>query len=197
VGSALATATTRARHAVTITAAEAGEAERVAGETGATAAASNSEAIDGADAVILAVPWDAVGGILDELGSGLDGKVVIDVTNRFSPEQLEGKSYAEQIQERVPNAGVVKAFNTVFAANQSAPEVDGVQLDGFVAGDDDDAKQKVLGLVESLGFRPIDVGPLAMARALEGMGTLNISLNMTNNWPWQTGWKLVGPTGGA
>jgi hypothetical protein len=34
-----------------------------------------------------------------------------------------------------------------------------------------------------------------MARALEGMATLNISLNMTHGWPWQSGWKLLGPTG--
>ncbi|MDP3768139.1 MAG: haloalkane dehalogenase, partial [Dehalococcoidia bacterium] len=38
-------------------------------------------------------------------------------------------------------------------------------------------------------------GPLAMSRALEGIATLNISLNMTNEWPWQSGWKLLGPTG--
>jgi predicted dinucleotide-binding enzyme len=48
-----------------------------------------------------------------------------------------------------------------------------------------------------MGFRPIDAGPLAMARALEGMGMLNISLNMNNGWPWQTGWKLLGPTAAA
>jgi predicted dinucleotide-binding enzyme len=70
-----------------------------------------------------------------------------------------------------------------------------VQLDGFVAGDDPGAKRQVLDLVQSLGFRPIDTGPLTMSRALEAMGMLNISLNMKNDWPWQTGWKLVGPTG--
>lgn len=59
---------------------------------------------------------------------------------------------------------------------------------------DDDAKPQVLALVASLGFRPIDAGSLAMARALEGMGTLNISLNAANGWPWQTGWKLLGST---
>ena len=94
-----------------------------------------------------------------------------------------------------PNARVVKAFNTVFAAHQADPVVDGIHLDGFVAGDDGAAKEQVLGLVGSLGFRPIDAGALAMARALEGMAVLNISLNMTNGWPWQTGWKLLGPTG--
>ena len=89
---------------------------------------------------------------------------------------------------------MIKAFNTIFAGKQSDPEIDGIQLDGFVAGDSE-AKKTVLSPVESLGFRPIDAGSLAMARGLEGMAMLNISLNMTNNWPWQSGWKLLGPTG--
>jgi len=73
------------------------------------------------------------------------------------------------------------------------PKVDGKRLDGFVAGDDEQAKQKTLQFVESIGFRPIDAGPLAMARALEGMASLNIILQLKNSWPWQNGWKLVGP----
>jgi aryl-alcohol dehydrogenase len=76
--------------------------------------------------------------------------------------------------------GLGKAINTVFASRQADPSIDGVQLDGFVASADDTAKSTVLEFVESLGFRPIDAGPLAMARALEGMGLLNISLNMTH-----------------
>jgi 8-hydroxy-5-deazaflavin:NADPH oxidoreductase len=79
---------------------------------------------------------------------------------------------------------------------QASPFVDGIQLDGFVAGDDAGAKERVLELIGSLGFRPIDAGPLAMARAPEGLAVLNISLNLANNWSWQTEWKLLGPTGG-
>lgn len=60
--------------------------------------------------------------------------------------------------------------------------VDGVQLDGFVAGDDADAKKRVIRLLEEIGYRPIDVGPLSTARYLEGMGFLNISLNAANGW---------------
>jgi predicted dinucleotide-binding enzyme len=157
--------------------------------------ASNTAAVVDADAVILAVPFDAVRGIVDELGAKLDGKILVDVTNHFAPEQLGGTSNAERIQQMAPNARVVKAFNTIFASHQADPAIDGIQLDGFVAGDDNAAKQQALALVESLGFRPIDAGPLAMARALEGMGTLNIALNATNGWPWQSGWKLLGPTG--
>jgi predicted dinucleotide-binding enzyme len=81
----------------------------------------------------------------------------------------------------------------VFAARQEDPEVEGIPLDGYVAADDDDAKETVLELVSSLGFRPIDVGGLAMARALEAMGALNISLQIRNGWSWQMGWKLLGP----
>jgi 8-hydroxy-5-deazaflavin:NADPH oxidoreductase len=194
VGRALAKASVRAGHRVTITSTTPSEAERVAGEIGANAAAANRDAIAGADAVILAVPFDAVQAIADELRSDLDGKVLIDVTNRFAPEHLGGASNAEQIQRMAPQAKVIKAFNTIFAAQQAHPLIDGIQLDGFVAGDENAAKQTVLELVRSLGFRPIDAGPLAMARALEGMGVLNISLNMTNKWPWRTGWKLLGPT---
>ncbi len=194
VGQALATASVRAGHAVTISSRTAEEAERVAAEVGATATASNHDAVADADVVILAVPFDAVQAIVDELGAALDGKALIDVTNRFAPEQLDGPSNAELIQAMAPNARVVKAFNTILAAHQADPAIDGIQLDGFVAGDDD-AKHQVLALVGSLGFHPIDAGSLAMARALEGMGTLNIVLNMTNGWSWQTGWKLLGPTG--
>ena len=67
-------------------------------------------------------------------------------------------------------------------------------LDGFVAADDPEAKAKTLELARSIGFRPIDAGPLAMARALEALAILNIALQMQHGWPWQSGWKLIGPT---
>jgi len=195
VGRALATAGVRAGHAITITSTTLEEAESVATQVGVRAAPSNRAAVAEAETVILAVPFDAVKTITEELGTALDGKILIDVTNRFTPEQLDGPSNAELIQGMAPTARVVKAFNTILAAHQVDPISDSIQLDGFVAGDDAAAKQQVLDLVRSLGFRPIDAGSLAMARALEGMATLNISLNMTQGWPWQSGWKLLGPTG--
>jgi 8-hydroxy-5-deazaflavin:NADPH oxidoreductase len=144
VGRALAEASVRAGHAVTISATNPEKAQRAAAEVGGSAAASNRDAVADADALILAVPFDAVNTIVDELGSELDGKVLIDVTNRFAPEHLEGASNAELIQQMVPDGKVVKAINTIFAAHQADPLIDGIQLDGFVAGNDSDAKQKVL-----------------------------------------------------
>ncbi|OLC26808.1 MAG: hypothetical protein AUG06_07440 [Actinobacteria bacterium 13_1_20CM_2_65_11] len=88
---------------------------------------------------------------------------------------------------------MVKAFNYAFAPRMADPAVDGIRLDGFVAGDDQAAKDKVLELVGSIGFRPLDAGALVMARVLESLALLNILLQIRYGWPWQNGWKLVGP----
>jgi hypothetical protein len=89
-------------------------------------------------------------------------------------------------------ARVVKAFNTVLAGRLSDPVVDGIPLDGYFAGDDAAAKAVVARLIADTGLRPVDVGDLLTARALELMAYLHISLNIQRGWPWRTGWKLLG-----
>jgi NADPH-dependent F420 reductase len=201
VGRALATSAIRTGHAVTVSSASHDNAVQVAEETGARAAESNRAAVEGADLVILAVPYSSIVDVLDEVGAALAGKIVVDATNPLKPDNsglaVEGTSGAEEIQARVPRARVVKAFNTQFAARQVDPQVAGLHVDGYVASDDEAAKQTVLGLVKEMGFHPIDAGQLTMARALEAMAFLNISLQMRHNWSWQAGWKLVGPEGDA
>jgi 8-hydroxy-5-deazaflavin:NADPH oxidoreductase len=197
VGRGLATSGVKAGHQVTLSASRVEHAEEAAKATGARAASSNAEAVKDADLVIVAVPYDGLGAVFRELGASLDGKVVVDATNHTNVqnpgEVLGGISNAEEIQNRHPNVRVVKAFNYALAARMAEPSVDGTRLDGFVAGDDQAAKDKVLELVKSIGFRPIDAGPLVMARVFEGMALLNIMLQIRHNWPWQNGWKLVGP----
>jgi predicted dinucleotide-binding enzyme len=199
VGRALAASLTRAGHDVTISAAHPDHAVEAASQTGATAAATNAEAATGADLVVLAVPAQSIGQIAGDMGTSLDGKVVVDVSNRPTP-NLDGAptSIAEELQTTVPSAKVVKAFNTAFASRQANASVAGIAADGFVAGDDAEAKQTVLDLVESVGFRPVDAGSLASARTLEGMAWLNIQRNLAGG-TWQDAWVLVGPdtTAGA
>jgi NADPH-dependent F420 reductase len=198
VGKALAGSFTRAGHDVTLTASNPDHAREAAAQSGGRAAESNREAVAAAELVVLAVHYPLVDGVVAELGDALAGKVVVDVTNRVDPADpgstMDGTSAAEQIQARAPEARVVKAFNTAFASRQADPVVEGVALDAFIAGDDDKAKQAVAELAGSIGFRPIDAGPLVMARALEAMALLNITLQLRHNWPWQAGFKLVGPT---
>jgi predicted dinucleotide-binding enzyme len=193
VGRALATSLTRAGHDVTITAEHAEHASDAASQTGATAGTSNTAAANGAQVVVLAVPATAIGQIATEMGSSLDGKVVIDVTNRPTPTpDGASTSIAEELQGQLPSAHVIKAFNTLFASRQANPQVGGFAPDGYVAGDDAKAKQTVLDVVESVGFRPVDAGSLASARTLEGMAWLNIQRNLAGG-TWQDAWVLVGP----
>ena len=179
------------------------DAAALAAETGARAAATTLEAVSGADFVVLAVPFSSSGeSLAREIAPAVRGKVVIDVTNPVKPTYdglltAGGPSAAERFAEWLPEATVVKAFNTLFAATQAEPIVDGVQLDGFVAADDIEAKARVLELVRSIGLRPIDAGPLVRARELEALAWLNISLQGTLGNGWRTGWKLVGIPAGA
>jgi NADPH-dependent F420 reductase len=198
IGKAIAGSSVKAGHTVTLSAADPAHARAAAQATGARAASSNREAVQAADVVILAVPYPVASSVVSELGDALRGKTLVDATNRVNSADpasvLDGSSAAERLQAQVPSARVVKAFNSAFAFRLGNPVVDGVQLDGFVAGDDAEAKQKVLALVGSIGFHPVDAGPLVMSRVLEGMALLIISLNRNNGWVWQNGWKLVGPT---
>jgi len=197
VGKALSTAFVRAGHTVTIASRDPEDAGAVAAATGATAATSNVAAATAGDIVILAIPATSFADVAAEIAPAVAGKPVVDVTNRIGfgangPEIDTTSSNAEALAELLPEANVVKAFNTLFGSNMADPITGGVQLDGFVAGDDDVAKASVLELVGSVGLHAVDVGPLVRARQLEGLSFLNMTLNIVNGGTWQSGWKLVG-----
>jgi len=199
VGKALSAAAVAAGHDVAVSATSRESAEDAAAAAGARAAADNADAVNGAEVVVLAVPHAAVAGVAEELGSALAGKVVVDTSNpvndTYSDLVTVGTSSAEELQRQLPDASVIKAFNTNFASRHGNPTEGGAPLDAFIAGDDANAKAKVGEFASSLGYRVIDAGELRMARSLEEMAFLNIKLNASNEWSWQSGWKLVGPTG--
>lgn len=130
------------------------------------------------DIVILAVPYASAAAVVSEYGDALHGKVIIDVTNPVSPDSQglvtpEGGSGAQEIAKVAPvGAHVVKAFNTVFGHMLAQ----GNPLDVLIAGDAAEAKATVSAFIESLGLRPMDTGPLGMARWLEGTGLVMIGL---------------------
>ena len=85
-------------------------------------------------------------------------------------------SAAETIQRAVPDARVVKAFNTIFSQILGAPRNNRHRPQVFYAGDDRPAKEQVRQLIQQAGFEPVDSGDLAKARELEPLGLLNIYL---------------------
>jgi NADPH-dependent F420 reductase len=197
VGRALGASFVRAGHLVIIASRDPEDARSAAAATGADVADSNAEAVASADIVVIATPFSSTAEIAAQIADAATGKVIIDATNRmsFTPEGADidtTTSNAEELATLLPGTSIVKAFNTVFASNQGDPITEGVQLDGFVAANDEAAKARVLELVASIGLNPVDVGPLSRARQLEGLAFLNITLNIANGGSWQSGWKLVG-----
>jgi hypothetical protein len=112
VGKALAGATVRNGHSVTLTAADPDHARTAAESVGARAADSNLEAVDRAELVVLAVYSPVVVHVLDEIIDALAGKILVDPTNPMAADAygpaLEGDSGAEFIQQYVLEARVVK-----------------------------------------------------------------------------------------
>ncbi|MFN2470569.1 MAG: NADPH-dependent F420 reductase [Gaiellaceae bacterium] len=157
-----------------------GDAGELASELGggATAAAPGDELTG--EVVVLALYYPGVKDAVAEYGERLAGRVVVDISNPIDFETLElatTTSGAEEIAALVPaGTPVVKAFNTAFASTVAAGEVAGQKIDVFVAGDDEDAKRKIVSLVEGGGLRAIDAGPLVRARLLEQAGRFHIAL---------------------
>ena len=153
------------------------------------------EAAKWGEVIILAVPHNNADDAREAVKPYADGKIVIDVMNAISANMdLDiscTTSTAEETQMKLPKAHVVKAFNTVFAPNQSTAEVGNEQLTAFIAGDDTDAKQMVIRLTSDIGFDPIDCGPLRAARYLEAMGIMIINLAFKYGMGNKIGYKLV------
>jgi hypothetical protein len=133
-----------------------------------------------AEVIVLATPWSGTEGALRQLGP-VPGRILIDATNPLAP-NLSGltlghaSSAAEQVAEWAPGARVVKAFNTTGAGNIENPHYGAQSVTMFVCGDDPAAKAAVMGLAQDIGLEPVDTGPLTMARYLEPLAMLWVSL---------------------
>jgi predicted dinucleotide-binding enzyme len=148
-----------------------------------------------ADVVILAVPYGAIDDAIRELGDGIAGKTLVDVTNALTGDmQLASgctTSGAEAVQQKARAAKVVKAFNTQFASHMDSGVVDGQQLTAFAASDDAEAKAQVIQMARDIGFDAVDAGPLQNARLLEPLGYFNIQLGYALGLGTEIGLRLV------
>ena len=116
--------------------------------------------------VVVAVPWDRV----REAVQGLNwhGHVVIDATNDWGADDLQGRTSSEIVADLVAGARLVKAANTLGAdALGSDPHEAGGERVIFISGDDADAKTDVVALFQDAGFAAIDLGDLAVGGAMQ------------------------------
>jgi len=141
----------------------------LAAETGATAVMA-AEAGTGADVLVVTIPLKAVPDLPDRLLAGAAPDVVVIDTCNYYPRQRDGRIAAiedgmteSRWVEQQLGVSVVKAFNGIYAEHlltRGVPAATPGRIALPVAGDDADAKDVVIGLVDSLGFDPVDGGGL-------------------------------------
>jgi 8-hydroxy-5-deazaflavin:NADPH oxidoreductase len=136
----------------------------VASDVGASAGTVGEAAAAGV--VVIAVPWDRVPAAVQ--GLQWNGQIVIDATNDWAADDLNGRTSSELVADLVDGARVVKAANTLGAeVLGSDPQEAGGRRVIFVSGDDAEAKAHVVALFEDAGFAAIDLGELATGGAMQ------------------------------
>ena len=178
-GLALARQLTGAGHEVVVGSRDAERAAEKAGEVGATGAA-NDDAVRGVDLVVLAVKAEAALATAESLADAIGETPVLSVASelRFTKGGVfpgdDARSIAERTQD-VLRAPVVAGLHSLAAASLAQGKADG---DALVCGDAVDAKKLVLELAaEVVVGHALDAGPLASARALEGLTAVIVNLN--------------------
>jgi 8-hydroxy-5-deazaflavin:NADPH oxidoreductase len=118
------------------------------------------DAIAGAHVVVFAIPGPAVAAVAAEHGAALNGKVVIDATNRVGQPVVNNRA---EIVAGAPDAKYVRAFNTLGWENFAEPLAD---ADHFYAADDD-ARATAEALIEAVGLRPQYLGDADAAATVD------------------------------
>jgi predicted dinucleotide-binding enzyme len=154
--------------------------EQLAREAGGKARAGTPrEAAEDADAMLLAVHWLRFDDVLKQAGD-LSARVILSCSLPMSEDNSElvigrTSSAAEALAKKLPKAHVVSAFNTVpsevlFGVYQARNKARRPSL--VYCGDDADAKKLAAHLIRDVGFDPVDVGPLRIARYTEPFALL-------------------------
>jgi predicted dinucleotide-binding enzyme len=157
-------------------------------------AAALAESVDGADVIVLAVPWSAAEVSIAALGD-LSGRIIIDATNPFVKGLNLGiglnDSGGEQIAKWATGAQVVKALNIVDARLLDGKKLDDREISIPICGDDADARKVVAVLITELGFDVIDAGKLEISRLLEPLCLLMIKLSVKKSLGNEIGFRVL------
>lgn len=177
------------------------ERARAAVPQGSFEGLANPDAVQRAEMVILSVPFASQAETLRGLSDALSPRqLVVDASVPLAAE-VGGKptrslgvwqgSAAQQARELLPDGvGVVSAFHTVSAAQLEDLDHD-LDEDVLMCGDSREDKARLAGLVESIdGLRPVDCGRLELARIVEQLTPLIISINIRHKV--RAGIKITG-----
>jgi NADPH-dependent F420 reductase len=164
--------------------------------TGSITGALNSEAASAGDIVVITVPFAHHQSTLEDIRSGLAGKILIDTTVPLVPPKVarvqlpaEGSAAVRAQQIVGDDTEVVSAFQNV-AADLMATDQN-LECDVLVTGDKLVSREKVIALAEQAGFRAWHAGPLANSAAAEALTSVLIFMNKRYNGS-HTGIRVTG-----
>jgi len=181
MGGKLGTVFARAGHEVIFSYARSKEKlKRLARAAGRNARAGTpAEAVQDADALVLAVRWSQLAEVLHQAGD-LSGKVVLSCALPMNADDTElvvghTSSGLEELAKIVPTAHIVAAFNSVpsevlFSVYEARRRANRPSL--VYCGDDRRAKALAATLIRDAGFDPVDAGPARIARTIEPFALL-------------------------
>ena len=148
----------------------------------AVRACENLDAARAAELIVLTVPFSHQSSTLDHVREGLQGKILVDVTVPLVPPKVgtvqlpEGGSAGQIAQQLLgEDVRVVSAFQNVAATHLQ--EGHGLECDVLVTGNNKDAREVVVGLVEAAGMRGFHAGPIANSVAAEALTSILITIN--------------------
>lgn len=165
--------------------AEAAAAE-LAGSTGGNVTGkANADAAAAGDIVLVVVPWDGHGDLLASLKEPLAGKVVVDCVNPLGFDKqgpfaltIEEGSATEQAHAILTDSTVVGAFHNVSAVLLEDPEVESIETDVLVLGDEREATDLVQALADTIpGMRGVYGGRRRNAHQVEALTANLIAMN--------------------
>jgi len=159
---------------------------------------SFAAAAEAGEIVVLATRGTAVEEAIQLAGpQRFAGKVVIDATNPLDfsgggPALAIGHtdSGGEIVQRAIPEARVVKAFNTVNAGLMADPGLPDGPHPMFIAGNDEGAKATVADILSDFGWKAFDVGGIERARELESFVILWVAIGQRRG-AWDHALTLV------
>lgn len=180
-----------AGHTVVLGSRDGARAAQVASELSALVGhtlhgAENSAALDGAEVVLLSVPYAAHGETLRSLQAPLAsvaGRILIDITVPLRPPRVTevhlpaGQAAALEAQAIVGAQVKVVAGLHHVSSTQLADPKKTIDCDVLICGDDAAAKATVLRLIADLGLRGLDAGALCNAVGLESLTPILLALN--------------------
>lgn len=175
-------------------------AEWLAGEGSGIRAGNFKETAEHGGLLVLAVLGDAAQSAIAEAGpENFSGKVVIDAMNPLDfsggfPPKLSicgEDSLGERIQRILPEAKVVKAFNTIGNPFFVDPEFSGGEPTMLIAGNDEEAKETVRQILSEFGWPDVvDIGGIEGSRELEAICIVWVKIGGARG-AWDHGFKLL------